>query len=184
MLVVGGELLVRGASRFAAAVGISPLVIGLTVVAFGTSAPEAAVALRSSLYGQVDIALGNAVGSNICNVLLVLGLSATIAPLVVARQLVRLDVPLMIGVSVVLLLVSLNGRISSVDGALLFSALGALGVLDLLNAANYGKVWAKLTPVYRTEHPRIFAVQKGLDAFLLLGGIIGVVALLLFIPPL
>ena len=123
LLVVGGELLVRGASRFAAAVGISPLVIGLTVVAFGTSSPEAAVALRSSLDGQPDIALGNAVGSNICNVLLVLGLSATIAPLVVARQLIRLDVPLMIGVSVSLLVVSLDGRISFTDGALLFSAL-------------------------------------------------------------
>lgn len=102
---------------------MSPLVIGLTVVAFGTSSPEAAVALRSSLNGQPDIALGNAVGSNICNVLFVLGLSATIAPLVVARQLIRLDVPLMIGVSVVLLLVSLDGRISFTDGAFLFTGL-------------------------------------------------------------
>jgi cation:H+ antiporter len=123
LLVAGGELLVRGASRLAAAVGVSPLVIGLTVVAFGTSSPEAAVSLRSSLAGQPDIALGNVVGSNICNVLLVLGLSAAIAPLVVARQLVQLDVPLMIGASVALFFVSLDGRVSFADGAFLFSAL-------------------------------------------------------------
>jgi cation:H+ antiporter len=123
LLVGGGELLVRGASRLAAAVGVSPLIIGLTVVAFGTSSPEAAVSLRSTLAGQPDIAVGNVVGSNICNVLLVLGLSAAIAPLVVARQLVRLDVPFMIGASVALLLVSSDGRISLADGAILFSAL-------------------------------------------------------------
>jgi cation:H+ antiporter len=131
LLVGGGELLVRGASRLAAALGVSPLVIGLTVVAFGTSSPEAAVSLRSTLTGQPDIALGNVVGSNICNVLLVLGLSAAIAPLVVARQLVRLDVPLMIGASVALLLVSLDGRISLVDGAIFFSALLAYVVWSI-----------------------------------------------------
>jgi len=123
LLIGGGDLLVRGSSRFAAAVGVSPLVIGLTVVAFGTSSPEAAVSLRSSLAGQPDIALGNVVGSNICNVLLVLGLSAAIVPLAVARQLVRLDVPLMIGASVGLFLVSLDGRISLTDGAIFLSAL-------------------------------------------------------------
>ena len=89
MLLAGGALLVRGASDLAARFGISPLVIGLTVVAFGTSAPELAVSLRAAVGGRADIALGNVVGSNIFNVLLILGLSALITPLVVAERLVR-----------------------------------------------------------------------------------------------
>ena len=100
ILIAGAELLVRGASRLAVGFGISPLVVGLTVVAFGTSAPELAVSVGSALSGQADIALGNVVGSNIFNVLFILGVSALIGALVVAQQLIRLDVPLMIGVSV------------------------------------------------------------------------------------
>ena len=97
-LIWGAELLVRGASRIATAVGISPLVVGLTVVAFGTSSPELAVSVMSAFKGQADLAIGNVVGSNIFNILLILGISSVIVPLVVAQQLVRLDVPLMIGV--------------------------------------------------------------------------------------
>ena len=124
-LVGGAELLVRGASRLAAAVGISPLVVGLTVVAYGTSAPELAVSVQASLAGSPDVAIGNIVGSNIANILLILGLSAVVAPLVVARQLVRLDVPLMIGVSILVLLFGLNGSVSTLEGALL--TLGGIG---------------------------------------------------------
>ncbi|MBS3933508.1 MAG: calcium/sodium antiporter [Truepera sp.] len=118
LLVVGAEALVRGASRLASAVGISPLVIGLTVVAYGTSAPELVVSVTAGLAGQADIALGNVVGSNIFNVLFILGLSALIAPLVVSQQLVRLDVPLMIAVSLLALLISLDGRIGRIEGIL------------------------------------------------------------------
>ena len=99
LLVLGAEWLVKGASRLAAALGISPLVIGLTVVAYGTSAPEMAVSVKSAWAGQPDLALGNVVGSNIFNVLFILGASAIITPLVVSSQLIRLDVPIMIGVS-------------------------------------------------------------------------------------
>ncbi len=95
-LIIGAEALVRGASRMAAVLGISPLVIGLTVVAFGTSSPELAVSVKSALSGQANIAMGNVVGSNIFNVLFILGLSALIIPLIVSKQLLRLDVPLMI----------------------------------------------------------------------------------------
>jgi cation:H+ antiporter len=95
LLVSGVELLVKGASGLAIAAGISPLVVGLTVVALGTSTPELAVSISAALNGKPDIALGNVVGSNIANVLLILGLSAVIAPLVVSRQLVRLDAPVM-----------------------------------------------------------------------------------------
>ncbi|MEO1122507.1 MAG: calcium/sodium antiporter [Cyanobacteria bacterium J06635_15] len=119
LLVVGAESLVRGASRLATLMGISPLLIGLTVVAYGTSAPELAVSIQSGLNAQADIALGNIVGSNILNVLLILGLSALIAPLVVAQQLVRLDVPIMVGVSLLPLILGLDQFISRTDGILL-----------------------------------------------------------------
>lgn len=134
VLIIGAELLVRGASQLATAVGISPLVIGLTVVSFGTSAPELAVSLQSSLAGQPDIAVGNVVGSNICNVLLILGLCAIIAPLTVAQKLVRLDVPLMIGASFLLFLLALDGRLSRLDGGLLFAGIIAYTVFTLYEA--------------------------------------------------
>jgi cation:H+ antiporter len=118
-LVVGADALVRGASRLASAFGISPLVIGLTVVAFGTSAPELAVSVRASLTGVSDIALGNVVGSNIFNILLILGLCALITPLVVARQIVRLELTLLIGCSILLLVMCLDGRIGRGEGMLL-----------------------------------------------------------------
>lgn len=123
ILVAGAEAFVRGASRLAAMIGISPLIIGLTIVALGTSSPEIAVSVQAAVSGQADIALGNVVGSNIANVALILGLSALIAPLVVAQQLIRLDVPIMIGASVLLLLLGLNGTLSRLDG-MLFLAIG------------------------------------------------------------
>ena len=123
VLVIGGELLVRGASQLAAAMRISAVVIGLTIVAFGTSAPELAVSLQSALAGNSDLAVGNVVGSNIFNVLFILGLSAMITPLVVASEFIRRDVPLMIGVSVLLLLLGLDGRLGRVDGLVLASGI-------------------------------------------------------------
>ena len=123
LLIAGAEILVRGASRLAAAAGISPLVIGLTVVAFGTSSPELAVSVQSAFAGQADIALGNVIGSNIFNVLFILGLSAAIIPLVVAQQLVRLDVPIMIGASLLVYLFGLNGQIGRMEGLLLFAGI-------------------------------------------------------------
>ncbi len=120
LLIFGAEWLVRGASRIAAWAGVSPLVIGLTVVAFGTSAPELAINVLSSLAGQPDIAIGNVVGSNIANILLILGLSAAVAPLMVQQQVVRQDVPIMIGVSVVAYLFALDGLMSTLEGFILF----------------------------------------------------------------
>ena len=125
LLIVGAELLVRGASWLASAVGISPLVIGLTVVAFGTSSPELAVSLQSAISGQSDIALGNVVGSNIFNVLFILGLTALIVPLIVPKQLVRSDTPVMIGASLLLPVLALDGEIGRLDGVLLFAGVVA-----------------------------------------------------------
>ena len=125
LLFVGAELLVRGASRLAVIIGVSPLVIGLTVVAYGTSAPEMAVSVGAALSGQADMALGNVVGSNIFNVLFILGICAVIVPLRVAQQLVWIDVPLMIGASLLVFLMGIDGTISRLDGILLFT--GAVG---------------------------------------------------------
>ena len=122
-LVIGASLLVRGASKLALSFGISPLVVGLTVVAFGTSAPEVAVSVGAVLDGNPDIAIGNVVGSNIFNVLFILGVSALIVPLVVNVQLIRQEVPIMIGASLLLLALGLDGKLSFWDGAFLFALL-------------------------------------------------------------
>jgi cation:H+ antiporter len=124
-LVLGASLLVRGASKLALSFGISPLVVGLTVVAFGTSSPEVAVSVGAALKGQTDIAVGNVVGSNIFNVLFILGVSALITPLLVNVQLIRQEVPIMIGASVLLLALGLDGKLGFLDAALLFALLVA-----------------------------------------------------------
>ncbi len=115
-LVAGAEAMVRGASKLALTVGVSPLVVGLTVVAFGTSAPELAISVQSAWSGQVDIALGNVVGSNIFNVLLILGVSALITPLLVHQQLIRREVPLMIGASLLLWALAADGGVNRWEG--------------------------------------------------------------------
>jgi cation:H+ antiporter len=117
-LVAGAESLVRGASKIALSLGVSSLVVGLTIVAFGTSAPEVAVSVGAALNGATDIAVGNVVGSNIFNVLFILGASALIAPLVVHSQIIRQEVPIMIGGSLLLLVVALDGRVGAGDAAL------------------------------------------------------------------
>jgi cation:H+ antiporter len=122
LLVWGAERLVHGSASLAHRLGVRSLVIGLTVVAFGTSSPELAIGMGSGLAGRPEIALGNVVGSNIFNVLLILGASATITPLVVSARLVRFDVPVMIGVSALTLLLALDGRIGPLDGAFLLAA--------------------------------------------------------------
>jgi len=122
-LVCGAELLVRGASRLGAAIGISPLVIGLTIVAFGTSSPEMAVSLKAALTNHPDLIIGTAIGSTIFNILFILGLCAVIAPLVVSQQLVWYEVPIMIGAHLMLLVMCLNGRIDRYDALILFSGL-------------------------------------------------------------
>ncbi|MEP2776041.1 MAG: calcium/sodium antiporter [Luteolibacter sp.] len=130
LLVFAADYLVKGAASIAAAVGVSPLVVGLTVVAFGTSAPELAVSVAAAFKGQADIAVGNVVGSNIFNILVVVGVSALIIPLVVHRQLIRLDLPVMIFLSGLLYVVSMDGLISRFDGIILFAlAIAYVGLL-------------------------------------------------------
>ena len=121
--LAGAEALVRGASRLAAAFGVPPLVVGLTVVAFGTSAPELAVSVNAALDGSADIAVGNVVGSNIFNVLFVLGVSALLSPLRVALQIIRQEIWIMIVVSIAAWALIATGGVSRADGLVLVAGI-------------------------------------------------------------
>jgi len=130
LLIFGAELMVRAAVRLAARLHVRPLIIGLTIVALGSSAPQMAVSLQAALAHNPDIAVGSVVGSSIFNILVTLGLSALIIPLRVSRQLVRLDIPLMIGASLLVFLLAWNKEIGRFDGILLLAALALyLGLL-------------------------------------------------------
>jgi len=122
-LVGGAELLVKGAATIATRLGIAPVVVGLTVVAFGTSAPEFAVSIGASVTGNTDMSLGNVVGSNTANILLILGMSATVSGLIVTQRIIRVDIPVVILVSGVVFLLALNNSIGRVEGIALFVAL-------------------------------------------------------------
>lgn len=123
ILIAGAEMLVKGGASFAARLGISSLVIGLTIVAFGTSSPELVVSAKGAAEGQTDIAIGNVVGSNVFNVLFILGISSLLCPLTVSQQLVRFDVPIMIAVSALVFFLSLDGFIAKADGLFLLSGI-------------------------------------------------------------
>lgn len=115
-LFFGGNWLVKGAARLAQTLGVSPIVIGLTIVAYGTSTPELLVSLQAALGGNADISMGNVVGSNIANVGLIVGLSALIFPMVVQLQFLQREIPIMIGVSILLFVLAQDGVISATDG--------------------------------------------------------------------
>ncbi|MCH2338749.1 calcium/sodium antiporter [Pseudomonas sp. NPDC047963] len=170
LLVAGAEVLVRGAAKLAAQFGIPPLIIGLTVVAFGTSAPETAVSVQAALNGSGDIAIGNVLGSNIANVLLILGVTSLVAPLIVSRQLIRLDVPIMIGASLVTYALAWDGSLSRLDGALLFSAVIAYTAFLIISSrranaeATADDEFAKEFGVDETPKPYASLINTGLVA--------------------
>ena len=170
VLVVGADVLVRGASRLAVSFGVSPLVVGLTVVAFGTSAPEMAVSVGSALAGSPDLALGNVVGSNICNVLLILGISALITPLLVDEQIIRQEIPIMIGASALLVVMALDGNIGLLESIALFGLVIAYTVFLVVQSRRASKA---VQDEFETEIPtstwdRHWAVQVGL----IVGGLV------------
>lgn len=154
-LVVGAEALVRGAARLAARTGLSPVVIGLTVVAFGTSAPELAVSVGASWRGETDLAIGNVVGSNIANILLVLGISAAVGGgLVVAQRIVRIDVPIMLGLSVLVFLLGLDNRLSRWEGLLFVLLL--VGYIAWTVTSSRRETKAEIT----TEYDEALSAEK------------------------
>ena len=123
VLVLGAEWLVRGASKLAALAGLSPLIIGLTVVAMGTSAPEMGASITAAAEGRGALAIGNALGSNNFNILAILGLTAVVSPLIVAHRLVRVDVPIMLGATVVCTLFAWDGEITRLEGSVLLAGM-------------------------------------------------------------
>lgn len=163
LLVFGSEMLVRGAVRIALHFGISALVVGLTVVAFGTSAPEFLVSSMAALRGQADIALGNVVGSNIFNVLAILGLSALVVPLTVARGLLQFDVPIMIGAALLTVLLGLDGRIQVVDGLVLFALLFAYIAIAIWRARRGADVPGDLEGIDPGEAQAVPMWRNGLE---------------------
>jgi len=133
-LILGAESLVRGAGRLATTLGVSPLVVGLTVVAFGTSAPELAVSVNAALAGKTDLAVGNVVGSNIFNILFILGISALITPLVVHSQIIRQEIPILIGACLLFFAISADQRIGVMESALLLLTLAAYTIFLILQS--------------------------------------------------
>ena len=134
-LYFGAEWLVGGSSKLALKVGVSPLVIGLTVVALGTSAPELAVCLRLNFEGRPDAAIGNIVGSNICNILLILGFSSLIRPLKVHRQIIRKELPILLIVSFALILMLINQEVAKWEGVVLCTGI-VIYILSSFKGAN------------------------------------------------
>lgn len=174
-LIVGAEMLVRGASRLALSLGISSLVVGLTVVSLGTSAPELAVSVQSTWAGQVDIALGNVVGSNLFNVLVILGLSALITPLLVHQQLIRQEVPVMIGVSLLLWAMAADGGIGRLEGLLLVALLaGYTALLIVQSRRETASVQAEVKAEYDEafdERAQGWDAHWGVQVLLILVGL-------------
>ena len=136
ILTLGAEALVRGASSIALRLGITPLIIGLTIVAFGTSAPELAVSVKSALAGNSGIALGNVIGSNIANIGLILAITALIRPIQVQSQVVKRDIPLMILASMLFWGLLLDGELSLIDGVVLLSLLIGYLAFSYISSKN------------------------------------------------
>lgn len=134
LLYFGAEGLVKGGAGLALRCGITPLVVGLTVVAFGTSAPELVVSTKATYLGQGGIAVGNVVGSNIFNIAVILGLSAVIRPMIVQAQLIRFDMPVMLGISVLCVALFANGRLGRIEAGLFFAGIVAYTVLNVVMA--------------------------------------------------
>ena len=157
-LVAGAELLVRGASRLGLAIGISPLVIGLTIVAFGTSSPEMAVSVRAALTNHPDIVIGTNVGSTVFNILFILGICALVAPLKISQQLVWYEVPIMIGAHFLLLVMSLDGKITRLNALILFGSIVGYTIFAIVKCRRESKAIAD-------EYQTTFSVSNnGLNA--------------------
>lgn len=166
-LVGGAELLVRSVSKLAVQFGISKLIIGLTVVAFGTSAPELAVSIQAGIDGQTDLLLGNIVGSNISNIFLILGIAALILPLKVNAKLIRVDVPIMIGITILLFIFAYSGTVSIWE-CLILVALFCLYMLFLIRENRSPELPVDDIPAKSSSSLNIFGTLMGF-VFLLLG---------------
>jgi len=171
VLTGAAEALVYGAASLARRMGLSPLVIGLTVVSIGTSLPELVVGLEATITGTGDLALGNVVGSNIGNIALILGLSALVRPLKVQAQIVQVDGPILAGVSLAFVALILDGALGRGDGLVLVGGIVAYLVYSLYTARDAS---AAVTEEFEGAMPRVHSVLA--DLALLAVGIGGLVA--------
>ena len=177
LLYFGAEWLVKGSSSLARSLGVTPIVIGLTVVAFGTSAPELVVSLISSIKGKSMIAVGNVVGSNICNIALVLGLAALFQPITADKSVVKRDIPIMLAISVYLLLLSFNSKLGRIEGVTLFAGIILYTFFNYYIAMRESKMAAgEKTMVLAPEAEDIeYVTSRKKQIVLIAVGIIGVV---------
>ncbi len=162
-LYIGAGWLVQGSSALALKAKVSPLVIGLTIVAFGTSAPELVVSLNATLSGQGDIAIGNIVGSNIFNIGVILGVSATICPLQVKKQLLRIDIPVMLAATLLLTVLFWNGTLSRVEGFFFLAGIIVYTLFSLFYSRKHGEG----PNLELEEQPKHWAV----DTLAIIGGL-------------
>ncbi len=128
ILIGGAELFLRSVDKFGAAWSVSPVVMGLTVVAFATGAPELAISLQAAVDGKPDLVVGNILGSNIANILLILGIAGLVHPLKITNRIIKVDVPVVIGASVLLYVLAMDGLLSPLDGGIIFFGLIAYSV--------------------------------------------------------
>ena len=168
MLIKGADFFVDGAVGIARKFGIPQLVIGLTIVAMGTSAPEAAVSIAAAAGGNADITIGNIVGSNILNIFIILGVTATIVSIAVARSTIKYEIPFMIGITALLLLLGLDGNISRIDAIILLALLGVY-LFYLFRLAKSGEAQADDTPQKELKIP-IALLLTGIGIVLIIFG--------------
>lgn len=168
LLYFGAEALVRGSASLGLRLGLSPLVVGLTIVAFGTSAPELAVSLNAAFIGQTDVSVGNVIGSNIANIGLILGLSVIVQPIHIDIKLIRIDIPIMIGASVLLCVLMLDSVLTRLDGWLFITGIIAF------TGFNVRKARQTKAATYEDFEPGIPVTHKSLllDATFILAGLL------------
>lgn len=169
-LVVGAELLVRGGAALATRMGVSPLLIGLTIVAIGTSTPELAVGIDAALQGSGSLAVGNIAGTNTVNILLILGLSAALRPLAIRMQTLRIDLPVIVMASMALLAFAWDGLLSRTEGILLIAA-GVAFTLVVIRVARRESIGVKREFAREFGPQHLPNRQAALEVLMLVGGI-------------
>ncbi len=157
LLFAGAEGLVRGSSSLALKLGISPLVIGLTIVGFATSSPELVVSIRAAIIGNSEIVLGNVIGSNIANIALILGCAALIKPLKVNVDVIRKEVPILIGVSILLIIILIDGEVGFIDGIIFITGILVYIIVSIVIAKKEKNVNAEI--IYEKEFQSNFKTQ-------------------------
>jgi cation:H+ antiporter len=169
LLYFGAEGLVRGSASLALRLGVGPLLVGLTVVAFGTSAPEMMVSVKAAYLGQGDISVGNVVGSNICNIGLILGFCAMLVPIKVASQIVRIDTPIMIAATALAIALLYDGSLSRLEGIIFFLLLVVYVVFSIRLAKKQAA--DPLTQEFADE-VKISKRGVALDVLMVIGGLV------------